>query len=32
MGEIAVLTGAPALAEVMRRIHAGDSVSELFHA
>jgi ribose-phosphate pyrophosphokinase len=27
-----VLSIAPALAEAMRRIHNGESVSELFHA
>jgi ribose-phosphate pyrophosphokinase len=29
--KLAVLSLAPALAEAMRRIHAGESVSELFH-
>ena len=31
-GKLVVLSVAPALAEAMRRIHAGESVSELFHA
>lgn len=30
--KLTVLSVAPALAEAMRRIHAGESVSELFHA
>jgi ribose-phosphate pyrophosphokinase len=30
--KLSVLSIAPALAEAMRRIHAGESVSELFHA
>jgi ribose-phosphate pyrophosphokinase len=30
--KLVVLSVAPALAEAMRRIHAGESVSELFHA
>jgi ribose-phosphate pyrophosphokinase len=30
--KLTVLSIAPALAEAMRRIHAGESVSELFHA
>lgn len=30
--KLVVLSIAPALAEAMRRIHAGESVSELFHA
>jgi len=31
-GKLTVLSVAPALAEAMRRIHDGESVSELFHA
>ena len=31
-GKLTVLSIAPALAEAMRRIHYGESVSELFHA
>ena len=31
-GKLTVLSVAPALAEAMRRIHNGESVSELFHA
>ena len=31
-GKLTVLSIAPALAEAMRRIHNGESVSELFHA